>query len=115
VPQCPSQGKTPVPQRRHLRQGSAGRPSIVSTLLCEWSVNGLAPSHDMGYAHLVKTCLQEVTSSKLGWKGTGSSCSSSLAVGIQKQSLPPSSSEATAKASRSSMIATSPYGFFGGL
>lgn len=65
-------------------------------------------------SHLLNFCTQITTRSSDGCVGTGISCSSSFAVGIQNDSLPFSTRVAAAKARISSSMAKKLYGFFGG-
>lgn len=64
--------------------------------------------------HLLNTCTQIDTISSEGCDGTEISCCSSLAVGIQNDSLPSSTNVFAANSRISSSIAKKLYGFLGG-
>ena len=66
-------------------------------------------------AHLLKVCTQTLTRSKHGCAGIPKTTSSSFAVGIHRESLPPSTSMNAANSSKSSSMASKLYGFFGGM
>lgn len=66
------------------------------------------------HVHLLKSWAHTTTTSRQGCAGTGISCSSSFAVGIQNESLPLSTRVSDAKARMSSSMVRKLYGFFGG-
>jgi hypothetical protein len=69
----------------------------------------------MVYVHLLKLCVHILVIVRQGCVGGWISSSCSLDVGIQKDSLPFSTSDSAAKSNISSSIERKLYGLFGGM
>ena len=74
-----------------------------------------SPNERDSIVHLLKTWMAEDTSSRASCWGTPSSTSSSLAVGIQIETLPSSTRNTAAKCKISPSIASRLYARFGGI